>query len=208
MLDDRMEPENIKDVAASLMEQSVPAGVTGGANDVGTGHPDAGFAKGLFGEGKEPLPLQESTQSSEYGGLDLTPLAGVSVEIREDLVQQAAQSLVKNQTDAYLAISGRMSADEIAKALQVARTWRRPDDDWQETFRTAPQTGFSFIDRKKPNKKNKAESFIRGCVSYMRNNSVQVEEAPAVVRRIAKSRGVRLSESQLAKVGQIVADLV
>lgn len=217
MLDDRMESENLKEVAASIMGQTVAPGVSGGDN-AGTEHPDTPFAKSLFEE-RDAVPQQSATTTP---ALDLSPLSNSSgnsqQSIREDLVQQAAQSLVRDQNDAFLAISSRMTPDEVMLTLKTAKQWRRPDPDWQDTFRGAPETGFKFIDRnsgaaKKKvkgggNAKNKAESLALSIVEFMRQNRLAAEEAPKVVRQIVRERGIRMTESQLAlfagKVGNMV----
>ena len=225
MLDDRMKPEDIKKVAANLMQQSVPAGYSGSGED-STHHPDSEFARGLFGESHdvhEPAPKAEVSSR-----LDLSALSGrgprnsrrTAMEetrvdrprrkgLREDLVQQAAQSLVKDQIDAYLAITGKMSPDEIVMSLQTARQWRRADDDWQDDFRQAPETGFSFIDRKPPQggkkqerkpinnsqggRPNKAEALAREIAGMIRGGKTPLEETPQVVRAILNERGIRFS---------------
>lgn len=199
MLDDRMEPENLKDVAAGLMEQA-PAPTGGG--DVGTSHPDRPFARDLFGESND---LPQPTAQPAGGGLDLSPLQTLAeagargAAIREDLVQQAAQALVRDQNDAFLAITHRMTPDEIGVTLATARQWRRPDPTWQQAFRSAPETGFSFIDREsgKSKKPNKAEALAREIVEYMREHKLTEPDTPRVVRHFVKERGIPMGERQI-----------
>lgn len=212
MLDDRMEPENMKSVAASIMEQAAAPGVTGGEGDVGTDHPDKAFARGIFGESNE---VSQPAAPAAQGGLDLSPLSNFNntgnVQIREDLVQQAAQALVKDQNDAFLAITHRMTPDEVGVALQTARQWRRVDPNWQTAFRSAPETRFKFIDRnsgKGKKKPNKAEAFAHQIVGFMRENQLDPADTPKVVRRLVQEQGIQMSEVQLVQFASRIADMV
>lgn len=243
MLDDRMQHENLKSVAASLMQQSVPAGVTGSGDGDSTYHEDAGFARGLFGESDDVY--ESPPKAAVSSGLNLsalsrrgprqqvrTALAETAVDrprrkgLREDLVQQAAQSLVKDQIDAYLAITGKMSPDEIVMSLQTARQWRRSEDGWQDDFRQAPETGFGFIDRKPPNggqpkkerkriqsgqgmhRPNKAEALALEIADMIRGSRTPMEETPRVVRTVLNERGIRLPPKMLAAFSAKVFKLV
>lgn len=216
MLDDRMEPENIKDVAAGIMEQAPSAST--GADAVGSGHPDRPFARNLFTESNSGLP--EQTSQPSFGGLDLSafsaaPASGAGgSQIREDLVQQAAQALVRDQNDAFLAVTKRMTPDEVGVSLSTARQWRRPDPDWQQSFQSAPETQFSFIDRKKPDKgskkkkPNKAEALASKIVQYMRQNNLGADDAAHIVRQATCKCGLSLSEQQVSLFAAKVSRLL
>lgn len=203
-MDDRMAQEDQKSLAMALMSQSstTPAGKP----HLSESHPDTGWAATMFGEEQSPTPSQ---------GFDLSPLTEAEPprRLNEDLVQQAAQSLVKNQVDAFLAITRRMSGEEIAKSLQTARSWRRPDDDWQEKFVTAPQTGFSFIDQKSPNKpkkkstskpENKARKLVTDCVQFMALNDLKDSQARRLVSAMAERQKIKLGEASLDQLTSVV----
>jgi len=214
-LDDRMKQENQKAVAESIFAgaSTSPAGV---ADNSGS-HPDWGFANGLFEDSNLEVPQQVSPAAS--GCLDLSAFASVPTQqgragIREDLVQQAAQSLVRDQNDAVLAITGKMTPDEIGVTLATARQWRRSDPDWQDSFRSAPETGFKFIDhttgapknKVKTVKSNKAEALAREVVAMMQENKLDPADAPKVVRTIIKQRGLTMSERQLVRFATMIAN--
>jgi len=211
MLDDRMKPENLKEVAASIMGQQPRVSLSEGDAPSSTAHPDASFAKGLFSGNGSAGEKNESY-------LDLSPLTETNSRraekrggsLREDLVQQAAQALVKNQNDAFLAITSRMSPEEILSTLQTARQWRRPDPSWQNTFRSAPETGFRFIDRSKGSGsgENKAESLAREITEHMRSKKIPAEEAYSVVQKFLEDRGLKVGEKYKALFAARVAGMV
>jgi len=216
-----MKPENLKSVAASLMEQRISP--SSSSSPVVEDHPDKDVVRQLFGETHSYGRIQESSSVPSSSGLDLSalspssPSSGTKTSLREDLVQQAAQSLVKNQNDAFLSITQRMSSDEIALALKTARQWRRPDQDWQDSFKSAPETGFSFIDRKNPKKGksgksgsggNKAEALAESIVSFMRENKFPATETEKIVRKVVRGRKLRMSESQLRKFVYLISSVV
>ena len=214
MLDDRMNQEDQKTVAESIFGGASTTSGVGGRDNTDS-HPDRQFANGLF-EGTElEVPQQVSSSTSE---LDLSPFTqnSKSSTIREDLVQQAAQSLVRDQNDAFLAITNNMTPDEIGVTLATARQWRRSDPDWQDAFRSAPETGFKFIDRTsgapknkvKKVKPNKAESLAREVIAMMQENQLDPADTPKVVRTLVKERGLVMSERQLVQFSAKIVNAI
>lgn len=204
MLDDRMEREDFKGLAESLMQQNGSHSVS---ESVGKDHPDNAFAKQLFGESQDEVHQQTTTSAIQE--LDLSALQDVeaprqsSQTLQEDLVQQAAQALVKDKVDAFLAITGRMSPEEVLTTLQTARQWRRPDDGWQDAFQSEPETNFKFIDRQKPKAKkpNKIEELVNETVQFATMNNIGKEATIAqVLLRLAEANSVPLKQEHVKKI--------
>lgn len=195
---DRMEQEDIKDVAKSIMEQQA-------APSVSVPTPRAR----TIGRQGVPSGLREST--SQTTGLDLSSLEidstprQASRSLREDLVQQASQSLVKNQVDAFLAVSLRLTPDELQAALNIARQWRRPEAGWQDQFKAAPETGFRFIDRNSP---NKAEALAAVVVDQLRERQLGRQHVKKVLDEVLASNGIRLKPQQREQFAAKISRLV
>jgi len=217
-MDDRMAQEDQKSVAASIFGGgSMTESAGGGVPDNSVSHPDRQHVMGIFGESSHAVPQQATANVN--GGLDLSAITAPQATpgrqgIREDLVQQAAQSLVRDKNDAFLAITNTMTPDEISVTLATARQWRRSDPNWQDTFRSAPETGFKFIDRTsgapknkvKTAKPNKAEALAKEILTMMRENKLDPAETPKVVRTLVKDRGLTMTERQLAMFSSAVAN--
>lgn len=208
-MDDRMVTEDQKVLAENLMGQHPDAdgSVVAVAEAVGTDHADKAAVMEMFGG---ITPNAAVVPQSAAPGLDLSALlevesAPVPGAIREDLVQQAAQALVKDGTDAFLAITHRMTPDEVGVTLKTARTWRRSDPEWQNNFRSAPETGFKFIDRKK---KNRAESLAVSIAEFMRSNRLEAALTPNVVRRVLRERKIQISEQNFVLFASRIAQML
>lgn len=217
MLEDRMEPENLKELATSIMGQQEAGGPARASG------PDRRFAEKLF---KGAARIRTESVELQQHSLDLSALmrgrspaavredkapgSGKPVALVEDLVQQAAQCLVQDRNDAFLAITQRLSPDEVMQSLQVARQWRRADDNWQEDFRDAPETGFKFIDRKTPDGKsgsgrpNMAEEFVREIIEKIRNEDIPIESTPLVIQQESARQKLGLNPKQVNQLTQRV----
>lgn len=208
----------MKEQAASLMQQDR------GASDTAAPPEAKAMLERLFA-GKNPgqkvtesdrklkpgqrrgSKLQESAaRPAVNSGQRLAKLASRRGELREDLVQQCAQSLVKDQVDAFLAIADKMSPEEIAVSLKTARQWRRPDEEWEDKFQSAPETGFGFIDQKpKAPQQTPEECLCTKTVDWMRKNKVPVAKTETAVRGMARNMRMELTTPILESVVAAVA---
>ena len=155
--------------------------------------------------------LEASSESSQVFGREaLLRQTCRRAGLSEDLVSQCAQALVKDKIDAFLAITGKMSPEEVHVALSTARDWRRPDEGWDEKYQAAPETGFSFIDTK-PKKQAQSESLQvmkmleNRVAEWMTRTKQPVTYVPNCVEGMAKTLKLQLTKPCLETVVENVA---
>lgn len=225
MMDDRMEQEDQKALAENIFAQQPEHGGTGTATavegEVGTDHPDKAAVMEMFGatnSGPGEADVSQARHDLSTPQFDLSPLSKYESQqqpasgvIREDLVQQAAQALVKDGVDAFLAITTRMNPDEVGQTLKTARSWRRADPEWQDKFRSGPETGFKFIDQaNNPGKKkrNKAEDLAHQIIGRMRAENLGREHTPAVCREVLKEHQIKMTPEKFVLFSSRVAEML